>query len=138
MTNPVVVDSSVAYKWLCQREEDHIDEAFALLLEHRSGTCALAAPATLYVELANALRTSRHFDETRVLAVIDGIGDLGIELVASTPERLVAAAKLAFRHRLSIYDSLFLQLAEELGCPLVTADRKAFAGIDTPVEIRLL
>jgi predicted nucleic acid-binding protein len=39
---------------------------------------------------------------------------------------------------MSIYDALFLALAEELDCPLITADRKAFADIDTPVEIRLI
>jgi predicted nucleic acid-binding protein len=51
---------------------------------------------------------------------------------------LRTATDLACRHNLSVYDALFLQLAEELDCPLVSADRRAFAGIDSPVEILLL
>ena len=42
------------------------------------------------------------------------------------------------RRRKDIQRALFLALAEQLDCPLVTADRKAFTGIDSPVEIRLI
>ena len=136
--SPLIVDSSVAYKWLSHVGEDHVEEAFALLRGHRSGTHVLAAPATLYVELANAVRNSRHVDRETALEIVDDLESLQIELVTPTPERLVAALKLSYRHNISIYDALFLALAEELDCPLITADRKAFAGIDSPVEIRLL
>lgn len=136
--NALVVDSSVAYKWISHIGEDHVEEAFVLLRDHRSGTHVLAAPATLYVELANAVRNSRNVDRETALDIVAGLETLQIELVTPTPERLVAALRLSYRHNLSIYDALFLALAEELSCPLVTADRKAFVGIDSPVEVRLL
>lgn len=136
--NPVIVDSSVAYKWLSPDEEGGVEQAFSILWSHRSGEVTLVAPPILYVELANSLRYSKHVAEDDTVALIGALDELGIELVESTPSRLVAATRLSHRHHVSIYDALFLALAEELDCPLITADRKAFAGIDSPAEIRLL
>ncbi len=135
--NPVVVDSSVAFKWLHHLDETNVDAANALLNEHERGSMLVTAPAGLHAELANALRYSA-LPQDEVLSLIDTLGGYRIELVPATPARLGAAVRLSYRHGMSVYDALFLALAEELGCPLVTADRRAFAGIDSPVEIRLL
>jgi len=135
--NPVVVDSSVAFKWLHHLDEPNVDTANALLDEHERGSVLITAPAGLHAELANALRYSS-LPQDEVLKLIDSLGEYRIELVSATPARLGAAVRLSYHHGMSVYDGLFLALAEELGCPLVTADRRAFAGIETPVEIRLL
>lgn len=137
MSIRVVVDSSVAYKWYYRNDELGVEIADELLADHLAGRVILAAPTTLPVELANALRYSALQPE-RVSEIIDLIGAARIQLFHTSTEALRRAAKLAFEHNISIYDALFLALAEELGCPLVTADRKAFEGIDSPVEIRLL
>ncbi|MDF1542221.1 MAG: type II toxin-antitoxin system VapC family toxin [Anaerosomatales bacterium] len=136
--NPMVVDSSVAFKWLSPRGESGLERAVELLLSHRAGELTLMAPAFLHVELASSLRHSRYLDRDETIALVGALGELDIELIESTPTRLVAATDLSYRHGMSVYDALFLALAKELSCPLITADRKAFAGIDTPVEIRLL
>jgi predicted nucleic acid-binding protein len=135
--NPAVVDSSVAYKWLHPEGEGHVEEAHALLMRHRNGTVLLAAPANVYVELANALRHSK-LDPAEVIAIINAFGSLGLELIEGTPERLARATRLSYRYGISVYDALFLQAATELDCPLVTADRRAFADLDCGVEIRLI
>jgi len=132
-----VIDSSVAYKWHYRNDEPGVDIADALLADHVEGNVVLAAPTTLTVEIANALRYSGLSPE-RVSEIIDLIGAAQIHLFHPSTETLRRAADLAFQHGMSVYDALFLELAERLGCPLYTSDRKTFARIDTPVEIRLV
>lgn len=138
MVTRAVVDTSVAFKWLCPHDEHGAEEAVSLLQAHGAGEISLLAPATFFVELANAVWCSRHFTREDASATIAEFQALTIDVAEATPRRLAAAAGLSYRHGMSLYDALFLQLAEELDCPLVTADRKAFAGIETPIEIRLL
>lgn len=134
----MVVDTSVAFKWLVSGDEGSVMHAQELLDASHAGTCVLAAPSTLTIELANALRYSRRIDPKQVLALVEQVASLGVELFATTVQRVHVATELAYRHNISVYDALFLQLACELRCPLVTADRRAFASIDAQVDIRLL
>lgn len=137
MVNAVVVDSSVAFKWFHPEGEDGVEAAVRLLDAHESAAVLLVAPTQLHVELANSLRYTR-LDPEAVTVIVESLDEYRVELFPSTPARLARSVRLSYRHRMSIYDALFLQLAVELGCPLVTADRRAFAHLDTPVEIRLI
>lgn len=138
MIPPVVVDSSVAYKWLCPCDEGALSEAHALLARHRAGDIALVAPQTLHVELANALRCSKWLEPHDALALIAELDAFRIQLAETDSRALERATEIAYAWSISVYDALFLGLAEELGCPLVTADRKAFAKVSMPIEIRLI
>lgn len=137
MSIQVVVDSSVAYKWFYREGETGLDEADELLHDHREGRAVISAPITLPSELCNALRHSLMSPE-RAMETIELIGDARIHLYHTDTRSLLRATSLAFEHDLTVYDALFLALAEELNCPLVTADRRAFGRIETDVEIRLL
>jgi len=132
-----VVDTSVAVKWLVTQGEESLQEAAELLAAHRAGEIKLCAPTIMPIEIANvAVYSSAPVDAA--VAIIEAISDFEVELFEALPARLIAATEIARDHRLSVYDALFLQLAVELGCPLMTADRRAFANVFDSAEIRLL
>jgi len=137
MSTQVVVDSCVAYKWFYKDNEAGLEEAEELLQSHLDGTRIISAPTILPVEITNTLLSSglplEQSDE-----ILDLLDSARLHLYCTGTGQLQRASALARKHRLAIYDALFLTLAEELRCPLITADRKAFARIDTEVEIRLI
>lgn len=138
MTGLAVIDSSVVHKWLDTMGEHRVDEAVTLLHQHAVGDLIFVAPSLMPVEVINSLRWKPHLTPDDVVGLANDLEAININLLDVTYSRLRAATELAYHHNLSVYDALFLELAEELECPLVTADRRAFAGIETPVEIRLL
>ena len=138
MTGLAVIDSSVVHKWLDTLGERRVDEAVTLLHRHAVGDLVFVAPSLMPVEVINSLRWKPHLTNEDVRGLANDLEAINISLLDVTYQRLRAATDLACRHTLSVYDALFLQLAEELDCPLVTADRRAFVGVETPVEIRLL
>lgn len=123
----LVVDSSVAIKWLKPQNEMHVSEARALLEEHKDGRTLLVAPSLLLLEIMNALRSHQATAEQMNRAV-DLLLGLHIELVEPDAGLLKTATEMAVGHSLTIYDALFAALAERLSCPLVTADRKLAAS----------
>jgi predicted nucleic acid-binding protein len=118
----LVVDSSVAVKWFVAEEEAGVAEALALLDDHLSRRCVLAAPSHLLLEVVNALR-SRGLGEPDLAAAARWL--LGAQLELTPVEQLVErAAVIAAGHGLTIYDAAFAALASELECELVTEDRR--------------
>ncbi len=138
MSVSVCVDSCVAFKWFAPAEEPGLEEALALLRAHRDGEMALVAPSIMRVEVTNSLRYSGCGLEALQGAIQD-LSRFHIEFVEPDDDTLSHAAALALEHGLSICDALFLAVAIERECVLISADRKAFGCIAPSVcKIRLL
>ena len=127
MSGLVVVDASLAFKWLV--EEEHSDKAHAVLLSWDTQNIGLAAPHFMPVEVTNALhRRVLRGDLTAEAAsdLIKGLLSSRLEL-HETPLMHARALELASRLRQgAVYDSLYLALAEALNCELWTADEKFY------------
>ena len=113
----LVVDASVAVKWVV--EESETDEA---LLVRRVGT--LVAPDLLFAECANVLwkkvrRSELNVDEAKMAARL--LRQAGVE-ITSTTRLMESALQLAVQLDHPAYDCVYLALAMQLACPLVTAD----------------
>lgn len=116
---PLVVDASVALKWLV--DEEHGAEAIALFERD-----LLVAPDLLPLELRNALLTRvrrglNSPDEARRAEA--AVGGLEVGLVP-TASLLARAFELGLSLAHPIYDCVYLALALERGLTLVTADRR--------------
>ncbi len=130
----LVVDSSVAFKWIESDREHHVADARALLESHLEGSVVLAAPSHLLLEVLNAAR-ARGAGESHMERLARSLIDVQLEL-HELAGLAADAALLATRHDLTLYDAAFAALARELGAELVTADRRLAAS--GACQIRLL
>ena len=117
--NTLVIDASVAIKWVV--EEEGTDEALAL-----RGTAKLIAPDLLVAECANILwkkvrRGELLADEAGFGARLLQAADM--ELLPTRP-LLENATLMAMELNHPAYDCLYLELATRHGCRLVTADEQ--------------
>ncbi|MGA9626823.1 MAG: type II toxin-antitoxin system VapC family toxin [Bryobacteraceae bacterium] len=120
----IVVDASVAVKWLLPEPGDAAAQEL-LASEER-----LVAPSLIRTEVAAALARRARFREieprdaeTAMGLWLQTLRDGVIGLVAEEAD-LVTALELAMELSRPFDDCLYLALAERLGAPLVTADKK--------------
>ncbi len=125
----LVVDASVAAKWIF-READ-ADKAMALQWQFERGRLELLAPDILPAEIANviwkkvlrqdldSLDAHAHYSKfKRVCPFLVSISSLA-----------EAALSVSLRYRRTVYDSLYIALAIERGCEMLTADERLFNAL---------
>ena len=126
---PVVLDASVALKWVFDDEQD-VEQAVALRDDFLvRGSVQLFAP-TLYVyELVNGIISAmarRRLDRSRGELAL---GRLLIVEVALRPPSVERTFEMAVDFGLSAYDGSYVALAEHLGAELWTADRQLYDAV---------
>jgi predicted nucleic acid-binding protein len=120
----LVIDANVGWKALVP--EQNSDTALKLLDGFRKGMHELLGPDLYPIEIGNILVTAARSGKVKS-------GDLTAmyaELMASLPiihqsiSLFPRAFDIASQTRASVYDALYVALAEREGCDLVTADDK--------------
>jgi predicted nucleic acid-binding protein len=125
MTDRLVIDTSVALKWFL--EEPDSGAADALL----TGELELLAPDFLLLEVANGLRRQQRGGAISQADVAHAIADLPRAFADLLPARSLVepALKLSQQFDHSVYDCLFLAMAQMRGAPLITADAAFVAKV---------
>lgn len=118
----VVVDSSVLVKWFV--EEDNSDKAKQLLDNHVEEKITLYVPGIAILELVNALFYRVFFDSDRLSEVAKTFYRLELEIVSISEILVSSVIERMLKNKIASYDALFIALAEQEKCPLITADRK--------------
>ena len=116
---PFVLDASITACWAFD-EEDH--PAAALALE-RIRTDEARVPSLWWFEIRNTLIVNERrgrLTEADVSAFLRSLSRLGVT-VDRDPEE-AGLLTLARRHRLSVYDASYLELARRESLPLATLD----------------
>ncbi len=79
-------------------------------------------PSHFWAELGNALLLGRRFEPGRAGLTVVAAARAGIETADRGVAGVVDALDLADRHRLTVYDALYLQLAIDVDGQLATLD----------------
>lgn len=117
-----VLDASVAAKWFTRQEEPDREKALALRELHRSHRCRLVVPELALLEVMNAIRFSPRAQEADTSAALSLLSDLGLQREPLDWELLRKATAIAWGYRITVYDAVYVALAERVGFPLLTAD----------------
>jgi predicted nucleic acid-binding protein len=118
----LVLDSSVTLAWVYSTETtEAISDVLARVIE--SGAWV---PALWRLEIANVLEMGVRKGRTDAAFRDAALADLALLPITVDPETdrhaWGATAKLAARHRLTLYDAAYLELARRRSLPLATLD----------------
>lgn len=120
MSTAIVVDASVAVKWLVNEED--VDGALLLL----EGAEDIRAPQIIFGEVANALWKKIRRREITIQTGQEALGFLSgyIASAFAIDDLLSAALEMACTFDHPVYDCLYVEGARRLDLPLVTADER--------------
>jgi predicted nucleic acid-binding protein len=123
-----VIDTSVTMAWCFEDEASPATDGVLDRLRDEEA----AAPAIWLLEVANVLLVAerrgrlREAQASRFLELLDQL-PIEVDNAMSDLAGVVAAGR---RHELSSYDASYLVLAERLGAPLATLDRRLGAAAE--------
>jgi len=128
----IVVDASVLANAVADDGAD--GDAARSRLTHADG---LAAPDLIDVETTAVLRKRWFADDLTDRRFSEAIGDLEDLELARYPTLPLMRRAFELRANVTAYDAAYVALAEQLDCPLVTADQRLKAAplITCAVEV---
>ncbi len=139
MAERLVVDANVVAK-LYLRDEQYTAKADLLFSRFKRGEVQLIAPRLITYEVPAAIKRG----VARVKAgkeiwqaALSSFESLGLSVVDDSDAKY-EATRLAINYTCRYYDALYLLLAEDLGCPFITADEKLWRPLHSRVGYLLL
>jgi predicted nucleic acid-binding protein len=143
MSRPLVVDASVVAKVFVH--EDLSANALSIIerlaAPESEEALDLYAPDFMWVECANVLWkyvTAYGYSLDDAQSDLTDLLALAITAVPCSQILRRDAFRLACTYKLPIYDACYLALAHELGCQMVTADRKLLSMVGDRLPVVFL
>jgi predicted nucleic acid-binding protein len=124
-----VLDSSVAFKWVVPEADS--DKAIRLRDDYQAGIHDLHAPDFFPYEVGHALTRAERQKRIRPLAG----WALWLAVMADKPAlhsalpSMTQAYAISSAERIGIYDCLYVALAEQEKCELITADQRLIKNL---------
>jgi predicted nucleic acid-binding protein len=138
MAGRYVIDASVAAKWVLA--EPGREAALRYLDAWGHGEADLLAPDVLLQECASLLARRRRrgqLSAEQARTAFEALAARAPRLVETRP-RLKRAFELSLTAPISLWDAIYVTLAAERRCPLVTADKRLARAAAGHATIELL
>ncbi|OGG25753.1 hypothetical protein A2960_05400 [Candidatus Gottesmanbacteria bacterium RIFCSPLOWO2_01_FULL_39_12b] len=132
----IVIDTSIAVKWIMKDEEDS-DKALILYQNHLLKKETILVPRLLYIEIANSFITKSSSSLSTIEKNIRFL--YGVKLSAYDPDEndMLVTVQQANKSKTTVYDMLFAVVAKRHDTILITADEKFVQKTKFPY-VRLL
>ncbi len=118
-----VLDASVIVKWFSK--EELTSNALELKEKHISGDIIITLPDIVFVEVANALRYKDNNEEA-LLNVNKSLWNMEFKIEKINEMLLNKAIIIAKKHNITIYDAVYVALAQIYNSPLITTDTELY------------
>lgn len=120
----IVVDASVAFKWLKSKDEPYHKEALLILREHISNRNKILVPDILFIEIANSLVTKTDTTDKTIRDDLESLYSFNLEIRVPDISDITEAARQAKKNNTTVYDMLYAVVAKKHNTILVTADER--------------
>jgi len=131
-----VIDASVIAKWYIVEEDT--DKALYIRNKYISGDIKITLPDLTILELANAIRFKKNSTLQDVKDVLDNFNKLQFKIIEVTIDLVQKASEFSYDYNISIYDALYITLADKIGYEFITADEKLYKKVNNFKNIKLL
>lgn len=118
----IVVDTSVAMKWLLSEKEESVTKARLLLKEHLAKKNEILVPDLIFYEIANALATKTKVPQLAITQLVKRIYSFNLKIYNPVDIDVTTSAKLAKKYNSTVYDMLYAVAAKKHKTILYTAD----------------
>lgn len=136
---PVVLDTSVVFKWCRQpSEEPLVPQALVLLGQYLNGEIEIHIPDFLFYELGNTIKQKKDLLQGSAESILRDVFALGLTVHNLELPVALGALRTATEYDLTYYDAAFIALAESVHGDLITADRKLHQKLRTLPFVRFL
>jgi predicted nucleic acid-binding protein len=120
--NSIVLDTSVAFKWFHDEDEEHVETALIVRDAFLNGTLPIAVPDLLVHELLNALSSTAGKSRTETQMAALDFWSLGLDVIPFDIDLSMLALAISYDLGMTAYDASYVALAESRQALLVTAD----------------
>lgn len=120
---PLVIDSSVAIKWVNSQDELFVEQANKIMKDQNDAKFKIVMPELAKYEISNALLNKKLSHEL-LLTSLDDFYYLPIEFYIENIKIAQESMEIASKYSMTYYDAVFVSLAKHLGADLVTENFK--------------
>lgn len=127
-----VLDASVAVKWFLGEPDETLREpALAVLESYRAGEVELLVPELFCTEFTNVMRKAERLGRSDIKSSDLAIAEILRRDLRTYPTvtRIARALAISRTHGCSVYDAVYLVVAEETQAPLLTADQRLVRAV---------
>jgi predicted nucleic acid-binding protein len=139
--NRIVVDASVAVKWLpLFVREELVDRAELLLRRLANDEISLIVPELFWLEISNALCKAVRRKDCSPFEADQALVEIQLVSLETLPsiDLVNTAQEIAIQYGRSIYDSLYIALARSTCSEFITADEKLANAVAAYLPVKWL